>query len=135
MTPVSIRCLVAALFLGALVSGCGSPMLKTKGRVVKDGATFVPGDGEVFRVTFVPILKEGAVKDLYAAEFDGNGVFTVAGKDLRGMPPGKYRAAIEYRGRRSPLKDGNYDDQNSPFVFDVDSRTKEIVIDLDRPPQ
>ncbi len=83
---------------------------------------------------FVPILKEGHAADLYAAEFTSpDGGFQVAGKDLRGMPPGKYRAAIEYRGHR-PFFDGNLDSEHSPFVFDVDSGTKEIVIDLDKAP-
>ena len=118
----------------ACLSGCGSTHLKTKGRVVKNGAPFVPRDDEVFRLTFVPILKQGNPSDLYAAEFNSeDGTFQVVGKDLKGMPPGKYRVWIEYKGRRQSLK-GNFDDKNSPYVFDVDAGTKELVIDLDQPP-
>ncbi len=126
---------VIALFVViACLSGCGSTLLKTKGRVVKNGAPFVPGAGEVFRLTFVPMLKEGNPSDLYAAQFNSeDGTFQVVGKDLKGMPPGKYRVWIEYKSRRQPLK-GNFDDKNSPYLYDVDAGTKELVIDLDQPP-
>jgi hypothetical protein len=127
-----IHCAAMMLVAALLVTGCGSNHLKTKGRIVKNGATFVPEKTEVLRVVFVP-MKEGG-KDEYAAQFtDPAGGFQVAGKDLRGMPPGKYRAAIEYRGSR-PFFDGKLDSENSPFVFDVDAKTTEIVIDLDHPP-
>jgi len=130
----AIRPVIAMFVVIACLSGCGSTHLKTKGRVVKNGAPFVPRDDEVFRLTFVPILKQGNPSDLYAAEFNSeDGTFQVVGKDLKGMPPGKYRVWIEYKGRRQSLK-GNFDDKNSPYVFDVDAGTKELVIDLDQPP-
>ena len=130
----AIRPIIAVVVVIACLSGCGSTLLKTKGRVVKNGAPFVPRDDEVFRLTFVPILKQGNPSDLYAAEFNSeDGTFQVVGKDLKGMPPGKYRVWIEYKGRRQSLK-GNFDDKNSPYVFDVDAGTKELVIDLDQPP-
>jgi hypothetical protein len=50
------------------------------------------------------------------------------------MPPGKYRVAIELDRHRSDLLSGRFDAENSPFVFDVDAHTPEIVIDLDQPP-
>src|SRR5713226_2834777 len=113
----SIFSITILLLAVACLSGCGSTLLKTKGRVVKSGAPFVPREGEVFRLTFIPILKEGKPTDLYAAEFNSeDGTFQVAGKDLKGMPPGKYRVWIEYKSRRQPLK-GNFDDQNSPYVY------------------
>jgi hypothetical protein len=130
----STRYVIALLLLVAVASGCGPKLLKTKGRVVKNGAPFIPAEGEVFRLTFVPILKEGNPSDLYAAQFNmQEGTFQVAGKDLKGMPPGKYRVWIEYKSKRQALR-GNFDDENSPYVFDVDARTTEIVIDLDQPP-
>lgn len=121
--------------LATTLAGCGPTFLKTKGRVVKNGETFVPNEKEVLRVIFVPIYEDGKPPtDVYAAEFtDPAGGFQVAGKDLRGMPPGKYRVDIEYRGKRH-LFDGNLA-ENSPFVFNVDASTKEIVIDLDNPPK
>jgi hypothetical protein len=132
------RLLAAALVLGLAVPGCGGgpQLLKTRGRVVKGGTPFLPGPGEFVRVTFVPLLPAGQpVGDYYVAEYDSkDGTFRVAGKDRRGMPPGKYRVAVELDRRRSDLLKGKFDAENSPFVFDVDGSTDEIVIDLDRPP-
>ena len=62
------------------------------------------------------------------------GTFTVAGKDLKGVPPGKYRVAVEWMKKKKDQLRGKFDTVNSPFKFDVDSSTKEIVIDLDKPP-
>jgi hypothetical protein len=130
----AIRSVISLFLAVACLCGCGPTLLKTKGRVVKNGAPFVPGAGEVFRLTFVPIFKEGNPSDLYAAQFNSeDGTFQVAGKDLKGMPPGKYRVWIEYKSRRQSLK-GKFDDQNSPYVYDVDAGTRELVIDLDQPP-
>jgi hypothetical protein len=111
-------------------------MLKTKGRVLKDGAPFVAGTGEFVRVTFVPIFEGGKLADdFYVAQVNSkDGTFVAAGKDLRGMPPGKYRVAIELDKRRSDQLHGQFSAEASPFVFDVDGNTQEIVIDLAKPP-
>jgi hypothetical protein len=132
----SFRFLMFVLLLGFFAAGCGPTMLKTPGRVVKSGAPFVPGPGEFVRVTFVPVATDGKrVEDYYVAQVNNqDGTFQVAGKDLRGMPPGKYRVAVELDKHRSDLLKGKFDAKRSPFVFDVDSHTGEILIDLDRPP-
>jgi hypothetical protein len=129
------RTLVLACALVCLC-GCGQKMLKTKGRVLKDGAPFLPGEGEFIRVTFVPLVTGKKVEDYFVAEVNNKeGTFVAAGKDLRGIPPGKYRVAIELDKGRSDLLQGKFNSEASPFVFDVDETTKEIVIDLARPPQ
>ena len=129
------RLVAAALVLGLAACGCGSNLLKTRGRVLKNGAPFLPGEGQFVRVTFVPVVEGGRAKDFYVAEVNReDGTFQVAGKDLRGMPPGRYRVAVELDRHRSDLLRGKFDAENSPFVFDVDSGTGEIIIDLDKPP-
>jgi hypothetical protein len=127
---------IAALVLASCAAGCSSQQLTTRGRVHKGGAPFLPGKGEFVRVTFVPIHADGKrVEDYYVAQVNPtDGTFQVAGKDLRGMPPGKYRVAVELDKHRSDLLKGRFDAERSPFVFDVDASTPEIVIDLDRPP-
>jgi hypothetical protein len=133
----SIRPLVAAVVLGLLASGCGgSGLLKTRGRVMKGGAPFLPGPGQDVRVTFVPVLPNNQrAHDYYVAHYnDADGTFQVVGKDLKGLPPGRYRVMIELEEKRRDLFKGKFDDTKSPFVFDVDGGTGEIVIDLDRPP-
>jgi len=74
-------------------------------------------------------------QDYYVAEYNrDDGTFRVAGKDGRGLPPGKYRVALELDRKRSDLWRGKYDADKSPYIFDVDAKTEEIVIDLDKPP-
>ena len=121
-----------------LAAGCGGDgKLRTRGRVMKAGQPLLPKDNESVRVTFVPILPDGKPPaDHYFAEFNpADATFRSAGKDKKGMPPGKYRVAVEYKSQRRDVLGGAFDENHSPFVFDVDSRTPEIVIDLDQPPK
>ncbi|QJW94491.1 hypothetical protein [Frigoriglobus tundricola] len=125
-----------AAALGLLATGCGNGMLKTQGRVVKGGQPFVPGPDEGLQILFVPILPSNQpAGDYYAAVVDQTtGTFQPAGKDRKGMPPGKYRVAIELMKKKKDQFGGKYDSEKSPYVFDIDSSTPEIVIDLDAPP-
>jgi hypothetical protein len=126
---------LAALCL--LAAGCGDGRLRTRGRLLKGGQPLLPRENESVRVTFVPILAGGKPPaDHYHAEFNrADATFRSAGKDKKGMPPGKYRVAVEYRRQKREVFGGVFDEDHSPFVFDVDSGTPEIVIDLDRPPK
>jgi hypothetical protein len=130
----------AAVAVGLCLSlGCGGgpKKLQTPGRVVMGGQPLLPKEGESVRVTFVPILPDGKPpSDHYFAEYDPEkGTFQSAGKDKKGMPPGKYRVAVEYKRNKKDVFDGRFDENKSPYVFDVDSSTKEVVIDLDNPPK
>lgn len=130
--------LLASAALLALV-GCGGDdiRLATTGRVVKGGAPFtVPADDFV-RVTFFPMAADGGSPTTsYAGEYNNaDGTFKAVGPDLRGIPPGKYRVGIAHERKRKDLLKGAYDIEKSPFVFDIDAKTAEIVIDLDNPPK
>jgi hypothetical protein len=96
----------------------------------------LPKEGESVRVTFVPILPNGAPPaDHYFAEFNSaDGMFQAAGKDKKGMPPGKYRVAVEYKRNKQDTLNGKFDENRSPFVFDINAKTPELVIDIDNPP-
>jgi hypothetical protein len=90
---------------------------------------------EYVRVTFFPVTADGKPpKNTYAATYNGtDGTFQAVGPDGKGIPPGKYRIAVEHEdARRKDVLRGAYDGDRSPFVFDVDARTKEIVIDLEK---
>ena len=134
---VSAAALAAGLCL--LAAGCGGDgKLRTRGRVLKGGQPLLPKENESVRVTFVPILPDGKPPtDHYHAEFNpADATFQSAGKDKKGMPPGKYRVAVEYkRQKRADMLGGAFDEDRSPFVFDIDARTPELVIDLDHPPK
>ena len=125
--------LLTSLALGLLISGCGgSGKLQTRGRLLKNGAPYLPPEGDIVRVMFVPIPDgKERVTDFHMANFDPeDGTFQASGKDLKGVPPGKYRIAIEQLHRRADIFKGAFDAERSPFVHEVNSSTGEIVIDL-----
>lgn len=135
------RFTAAALFLTfttALTAGCGESdgLLRTQGRLLQSGQALIPKSGEFVQVIFVPIMPEGQVpSDHYVALVDQEaGTFVPAGKNRKGMPPGKYRVAVELLQNRKDQFGGKFDTVQSPFVVDVDPTTQEIVIDLDNPP-
>lgn len=134
------RFLTYALVLAFLstIAGCGKGdgKLRTRGRLLKGGEEYVPEEGEYIQITFVPIPADGQpAKDYYWADVDQDtGTFAPAGKDRKGLPPGKYRVAVELMKKKKDLLGGKYDPEKSPFVFDIEPETEEIVIDLDQPP-
>jgi len=126
--------LAAALCL-ALVSGCGgSGRLNTKGRIVKGGGPYTAPQEEYVRVIFFPVTSDGKPpKNTYIATYNGtDGTFRAVGPDGKGIPPGKYRIALEHVRKKKDVFNGAYDGDKSPFVFDVDPNTTELVIDLDK---
>jgi hypothetical protein len=129
--------LMTACLLIPFAMGCGDGKLRPKGYLIKDGGRFVPNEGRLIQVTFVPIPSNGEpVRDHYYADVDQTtGTFIPAGKDGRGMPAGKYRVAVQIINKRSDELKGKFDQEKSPFVFDVDSNSNEFVLDLDKPPQ
>lgn len=126
------------LSIGLIALGCGShEKLRTKGRLIKGGVDFVPDVDQYIQVTFMPVPADGGIaRDYYYADVDQDtGIFVPAGKDRQGMPPGKYRVAVELMEQRKDLLRGKFNTENTPYVVDVDAETQEIVIDLDNPPQ
>ncbi len=131
MRSVLYLCLGAGV--AVLTAGCGGPNLfQTRGRVLKDGSPLSLGPDEVVRVTLVPVPEGGArVTDVYSANFNPkDSSFRVAGKDGRGMPPGKYRVAVEHLRQRRDLLKGAFDLDRSPFIRDIRSAGDEITVDL-----
>ena len=120
-----------------VLTGCGGDgRLNVKGRLLKNGQALKLTDPDFVRVIFFPVTTDGRPpKNTYlAAVDDDDGTFEAVGPDGRGVPPGKYRIAIELNRKRKDMLKGSFDGDRSPFVFDVDSSTKELVIDLDKPP-
>jgi hypothetical protein len=129
------RVLLLTVLCLVLLSGCGDGRVNAKGRVVKGGAAFTVPEEEYVRVTFFPVTVDGKPPlNTYAATYNGaDGTFRAVGADGKGIPPGKYRVAIEHQRKKKDLFKGAYDGDRSPFVYDVDGGTREIVIDLDHP--
>lgn len=128
------RGLVAASLCLVVLSGCGDGRLNARGRILKGGAPFTVPEAEYVRVTFFPVTEDGKPpRNTYAAVYNGtDGTFRAVGPDGRGIPPGKYRVAVEHQRGRKDLFNGAYDGDRSPYVFDVNAGMSEMVIDLDK---
>jgi hypothetical protein len=124
------------IVLSLMLTGCGNDgLLRTQGKLLKGGEPFIPDevDDEALQVTFVPILPDGKPPSSYyfAAVNQETGTFVPSGAMGKGMPPGKYRVAVELMRKKKDLLKGKFGLENSPFIFEVDANTSEIVIDLD----
>jgi hypothetical protein len=124
----------------SVISGCGGSgpvLLKAKGKVVKGGDAFIPLDEDIrVQLSFVPVSDDGTPpRNWYIAKVDQNtGTFSTDGAHALGMPPGKYRAVVELKRDRKDTLNGKFDVLHSPFVFHIDGKSGEIVIDLDTEP-
>ena len=137
--PRFLSCVVICCGLAAAAVGCGKDdgLLRTKGRVVKGGEAFVTPAGQHLQIQFVPILDDGKLPlNYYWAEvIQETGVFRPDGAMKTGMPPGRYRVALELMDeKKKDVFGGKFDTENSPFIFDVEDESSEMVIDLDDPP-
>ena len=118
-----------------MIAGCGSDgKLHVTGKILKGGAPLTVPDDEYVRVTFFPVTADGSgPKNTYAASYNGkDGTFRAIGGDGQGIPPGKYRVAVEREKNRRDLFKGTYDGDRSPFEFDIDRKTRSLLIDLDK---
>jgi hypothetical protein len=118
------------------IAGCGKSdgKLNLTGKVLKGGAPLTVPEEEYVRVTFFPVTDGGvAPKNTYAADFNrANGTFRALGGDGHGIPPGKYRVAVEHVKKGGDALKGAYDGDRSPLVFDIDKKTGPLVLDLDK---
>jgi hypothetical protein len=137
MHRVVASVLVLAFLFTIVGCGKGDGKLRARGRLLKGGEEYIPEEDEYIQITFVPIPEDPRelAKDYYWADVDQDtGTFAAAGKDRKGLPPGRYRVAVELMKKKKDLLGGKYDPEKSPFVFDIDPDSEEIVIDLDEPP-
>ncbi len=130
------RLALVAAFCAVFIAGCGNQKMNVKGRILKGGSPFTVPEDDFVRVTFVPVMEDGSdPKTCYIAAYDnGKGTFKALGADLAGIPRGKYRITVSHERKKKDLFEGAYDLPDTPFVFDISSKSQEIVIDLDKPP-
>jgi hypothetical protein len=129
--------------LAALVAGCGSSNVIPRGRLTKNSEAFCCENGVAVHMTFVtlspaaaPAPAEAAKGDAgaFPAEYYRDGTFRVVGVDGRGLPPGKYRVAVQAMKDRKDLLDGAYGAQNSPLTCEVKNASEELHLELGEPP-
>ncbi len=133
-----LRFLTICVLAGALAAaGCGrgEVLYRTKGRVTKGGDNFVPPEGQYLQIVLTPIPDDGTPPQTqyFAAVDQESGTFTAAGAQLKGVPPGRYRVSVELMKSRKDEFGGRFDADRSPFIFEIDEGTEEIVIDVDTP--
>ena len=111
---------------------------KTQGRLVKGGQPFVPFTlDQLIQILFVPILP--------SAQPAGRLLRCGGRSGHRNLPLGRQGHEGDARGQ-VPRGDRTDEEEKGPvrrkvrlreialLVFDIDSKTSEIVIDLDKPP-
>lgn len=131
---------VSTIIAGLLITtGCNSnpSLLKTKGRVKKGAAAFIPKNEDAdVQVVLVPITADGSKPRSYFATVvdQETGQFYASGGRMEGVPPGKYRAIVALVQDRKDTLKGKFDESHSPFVFEISKNSPEIVIDLDTAP-
>ena len=131
--------LLATVLVGlslGLVAGCGgNKKVNAVGRVLKGGKPLIVPEDDFVRIQFVPYTEPGTnPKTCYIAEYNNaEGTFKALGPDLHGVPPGKYRITVAHEKGKKDMFKGAFDMPHTPFVFDVDSSTPEIILDLDNP--
>lgn len=128
------KTLALLLLLAMLSAGCGgNGKLQTRGQVVRGGQPLTLPQGEYIRLIFIPILADARPRDTYVAEYDRrDATFRVAGKDLKGMPPGKYKIMVEHLRRRDDLLKGAYAEDRTPFECEVRSSSDFVTVDMDQ---
>jgi hypothetical protein len=126
--------LVLAGLCFVIFVGCGERRMNIKGRIVKGGSAYVVPADDFVRITFVPVSADGKAPSIsFIAEYNNeDGTFKALGADLAGIPKGKYQVTVAHERKRKDLFNGAYDVGKSPFVFDINSISEEIVIDLDQ---
>ena len=124
------------LLLVALTAGCGSGRVKARGRLLRDGQPLPADEPGVVHLVFIPLAEANpaAPEGSFVAEFHrSDATFRVTGRDGRGIPPGKYRIAVQVNRNRKDVFGGAFNAVNSPFVREVTSSGDEIVLDLEKP--
>jgi hypothetical protein len=126
------RLVLVCLLSATLSAGCGSNMVKAKGRVLKGGEPYAIAEDEGLRIFLSPTVTPLDRSDSYLAIFHReNGTFEVVGRDGKGLPPGNYRVNLELIKKKSDQFHGKYSGKRSPFSVEVTRDNKELLIDLE----
>src|SRR5258708_20232318 len=98
------------LMICLFLVGCGDGLVRPKGRVIKGGAPFQPGESENLRIILAPLdAPQGSTYDSYPAEYNReDATFRVVGKEGKGLPPGKYLVGVELIKHKDHLFRGTY---------------------------
>lgn len=140
-------CALLAACLAIVGCGSGESGVTVKGRVIEKGGPVSIADYQegvnCIRVVFVPLNEGGATTAVPSQSSNAkqDGSFEIAGNMGNGIPPGKYRVAVQKMsdGPNGPAEvdpwKGRFGVNSSPFVFEVKEEMRPIDIDLSNPPK
>jgi len=112
------------------LSGCGAANVKPSGKVVKGGEPFVLGEKGMFVMSLIP---ESDAKTNYAVETKPDGTFTVVGPARNGVPPGKYKVAVEAMDPYDKKVDklgGKFTAAKTSLLVEVKGEKDALVVDV-----
>lgn len=132
-TPLT---LLTCLTLCLLIPACSSEPrpVKIAGKLTNNDKPLPASKGMV-QVQFVPIVEKGAPQDTYPAKVNRDDMtFEVPGKKGDGIPPGKYRIAVQLMSPGAPAEvlemNKRFGNDNSPITYEVVGENVSMVIDL-----
>lgn len=76
----------------AVLPGCSSAPVKATGKVVKGGQPAPLSDKGMYQIT---LISDSDASKTFPVEAKQDGTFTVTGPTGNGVPPGKYKVAIQ----------------------------------------
>jgi hypothetical protein len=121
--------LLAGLCLAGTGCGGGSNISSISGKIVKDGQPFKLSEKGVFTITFLP---DGGGNG-FGPDWKPDGTFVLYGPERKGVPPGKYKVAVEaYDPYPGPdLLKGEFKQAKTPIVKELSGNTP-IEIDVSK---
>jgi hypothetical protein len=133
------------ILLAVSFCGCGSggKLVQVTGKVVDGGTPVTISEedyeegGSCLEIILIPLDDEGniATADAQGAYCKPDGTFVI--EEGLGIPPMKYRVAVFHRGETNDdsgdLWKNKFDEENSPFVYDI-TEDMELVIDISKTP-
>lgn len=121
--------LTAVLTTVVLLSGCAGGTVRPSGKILRNGQPVQLSDKGVIVLNFLPESGD-KLGVTYAADTKPDGTFTITGPERKGIPPGKYKVAVELYDPypTTDLLKGKYAPGATTLTAEVGSG--EVVVDV-----
>jgi hypothetical protein len=122
-------------------TGCSPApkLVNAKGQLTYKNKPYIVSSKIGVDLYFIPVVEAGAKADSYAhvgIYNNEDGTFVVQGKDLKGIPAGKYRIAVQQMMIGSPsaevqIMNDKFSKENTAVVRDI-TNEEPVVIELSK---